>query len=148
MTGDSLAKGRCHRIQSPRQLLAMNYRILIVDDSPLLRAAARRAVLQAGVAASLIREAANGREALDALRVEPADLVLLDVNMPVMDGCQFVEEKARDPSLAAIKVAFVTTDGNSKRLARMTELGVEHYLRKPFEPDELRSLVANLFVES
>lgn len=126
----------------------MNYRILIVDDSPLLRATARRAVLQAGVDPSQIREAPNGQEALDALRTEPADIVLLDINMPIMDGFQFVEEKAKDPALADVKVALVTTEGNQKRLARMTELGVEHYLRKPFEPEELRSLVANLFGDS
>jgi two-component system, chemotaxis family, chemotaxis protein CheY len=123
----------------------MNYRILIVDDSPLLRATARRAVLQAGVDPSQIREAPNGQEALDALRAEPADVVLLDINMPVMDGFQFVEEKAKDPALADIKVALVTTEGNQKRLARVTELGVQHYLRKPFEPEELRALVEDMF---
>ncbi|MFT6078119.1 MAG: two-component system chemotaxis response regulator CheY [Planctomycetota bacterium] len=123
----------------------MNYRILIVDDSPLLRATARRAVLQAGACPSQIREAPNGQEALAALRESPADIVLLDINMPVMDGFQFVEEKAKDPSLADVRVALVTTEGNKKRLARMTELGVKHYLRKPFEPEELRALVEDLF---
>ncbi len=123
----------------------MNYRVLIVDDSPLLRATARRAVLQAGVAPSLVREAQNGREALDALAKEPADIVLLDINMPVMDGFQFVEAKAKLPALAGVKVALVTTEGNKKRLERMTQLGVEHYLRKPFEPEELRALVQALF---
>lgn len=125
----------------------MQYRILIVDDSPLLRATARRAVLQAGASPENVREAQNGQEALDALRESPADVVLLDINMPVMDGFQFVEEKARDPGLADVKVALVTTEGNQKRLARMTELGVEHYLRKPFEPEELRALVLELFGE-
>ena len=123
----------------------MNYRILIVDDSPLLRATARRAVLQAGVAPEHVREACNGKEALEALAKAPADIVLLDINMPVMDGYQFVEAKAKDPALAATRVALVTTEGNKKRLERMTELGVTHYLRKPFEPEELRSLVASLF---
>lgn len=126
----------------------MNYRVLIVDDSPLLRATARRAALQAGIDVGQIREASNGREALDALRTEPAELVLLDINMPVMDGFQFVEEKAKDASLANVKVALVTTEGNQKRLARMTELGVQHYLRKPFEPEDLRNLVADLFGEA
>ena len=65
--------------------------------------------------------------------------------MPVMDGFQFVEEKIKDPNLAAVRVALVTTEGNQKRLARMTAMGVEHYLRKPFEPEELRALVADLF---
>lgn len=123
----------------------MNYRILIVDDSPLLRATARRAVLQAGVAPERVREAANGKDALDQLAKEPADIVLLDLNMPVMDGYQFVEAKAQMPALAGIKVALVTTEGNRKRLERMTQLGVTHYLRKPFEPEELRALVSTLF---
>ena len=123
----------------------MNYKILIVDDSPLLRATARRAVLQAGVPAANVREAQNGKEALDALAKERADVVLLDINMPVMDGFQFVEQKAKESQLAGIKVALVTTEGNKKRLERMTQLGVTHYLRKPFEPEELRALVAELF---
>jgi two-component system, chemotaxis family, chemotaxis protein CheY len=126
----------------------MNHRILIVDDSPLLRATARRAVLQAGAQPDRVREVQNGREALDALAREPADIVLLDINMPVMDGFQFVEEKAKIPALAAVKVALVTTEGNKKRLERMTQLGVTHYLRKPFEPEELRALVATLFDSS
>ena len=125
----------------------MNYRILIVDDSPLLRATARRSVMQAGVAPSHIREAPNGLEALAVLREEPADIVLLDINMPVMDGFQFVEEMVNDPSLADVKVALVTTEGNQRRLSRMTEMGIEHYLRKPFEPEELCALVEDLFGE-
>jgi two-component system, chemotaxis family, chemotaxis protein CheY len=123
----------------------MNYRILIVDDSPLLRATARRAVLQAGAAPDQVHEAQNGREALDVLARVPADLVLLDINMPVMDGYEFVEAKARNPAWAGVRVALVTTEGNRKRLERMTSLGVTHYLRKPFEPEELRALVAALF---
>lgn len=123
----------------------MNYRILIVDDSPLLRATARRAVLQAGAAPENVREAQNGREALELLQKQPADVVLLDINMPVMDGFQFVEEKAKLPALAGVRVALVTTEGNRKRLERMTQLGVEHYLRKPFEPEELRNLVQTMF---
>lgn len=125
----------------------MNYRILIVDDSPLLRATARRAVLQAGAAPEHVREAQNGKEALEALRAEPADIVLLDINMPVMDGYQFVEAKVKDPAFANTKVALVTTEGNKKRLERMTQLGVTHYLHKPFEPEELRALVAALSQE-
>lgn len=123
----------------------MNYKILIVDDSPLLRATARRAVLQAGVPPANVREAKNGQEALQALAVDKADVVLLDVNMPVMDGFQFLEQKARQEELADVQVALVTTEGNQQRLQRMAELGVRHYLRKPFEPEELRALVVTLF---
>lgn len=123
----------------------MNYRILIVDDSPLLRATARRAVLEAGVDPELVREAPHGEAALAALQAEPADVVLLDTSMPVMDGFRFVEEKAKDPALAHVKVALVTAPGNSPRSARLTELGVCHYLRRPFEAADVRALLAELF---
>ena len=123
----------------------MNPRILIVDDSPLLRATARRAALQAGVAADNVLEAGNGEEALRELRRLPVDLVLLDVNMPVMDGYRFVEEKASDPAIAEVRTALVTTERNEQRIARMLELGVEHYLPKPFEPEDLRKLVRTMF---
>ncbi|MCA8974237.1 MAG: response regulator [Planctomycetes bacterium] len=123
----------------------MNCKVLIVDDSPLLRATARRAVLQAGVAADNIREAQNGQEALNLLAAARSDIVLLDINMPVMDGYEFVQRKSEDPSLADVKVALVTTEGNRKRLDHMTSLGVTHYLRKPFEPEDLRELVHELF---
>ena len=92
-----------------------------------------------------MREAGNGKEALEALAEIKADLVLLDINMPVLDGYGFAEQKAKDPALASVKVALVTTEGNKKRLERMTALGITHYLRKPFEPEELRSLVVQMF---
>lgn len=126
----------------------MNHRILIVDDSPLLRKTARRAVVQAGADPARIREAGNGREALDALAKEPADIVLLDINMPVMDGYEFVEAQAKDPTLRGLKIALVTTEGNKERLERMAQLGVTGYLRKPFAPEELRELVAQWFQEA
>jgi CheY-like chemotaxis protein len=126
----------------------MNHRILIVDDSPLLRKTARRAVVQAGADPERIREAGNGREALDALAKEPADIVLLDINMPVMDGYEFVETQAKDPALRGLKIALVTTEGNKERLERMAQLGVTSYLRKPFAPEELRELVAQWFQEA
>ena len=126
----------------------MNHRILIVDDSPLLRKTARRAVVQAGADPERIREAGNGREALDALAKEPADIVLLDINMPIMDGYEFVETQAKDPTLRGLKIALVTTEGNKERLERMAQLGVTSYLRKPFAPEELRELVAQWFQEA
>ena len=122
----------------------MKQRILIVDDSPLLRKTARRAAMQAGAEPERIREAGNGREALAALAAEP-DIVLLDINMPVMDGFEFLEANSRAPSPCAAKIALVTTEGNKERLARAEQLGVVDYLRKPFAPEELRALVTKWF---
>lgn len=122
----------------------MNYRILIVDDSPLIRAVISRAVQQTGVSKDGIRQAGNGQEALDALAQEPADLILLDLNMPVMDGRAFMSAKNEDPGIKGIGVVVVTAEGNEKRLNELRELGVHGFLRKPFEPEELRKLVGEV----
>lgn len=123
----------------------MQHTILIVDDSPLLRATARRAALQAGLAAEHVREAQNGKTALEDLARQPADLVLLDLNMPVMDGMEFVERKAAIPALAGVHVALLTSEGRGKWRDRMHQLGVVHYLHKPIAADALRALLGELF---
>ncbi|MEO6594051.1 MAG: response regulator [Planctomycetota bacterium] len=123
----------------------MSHRLLIVEDSPLLRATACRAAVQAGVAPECVRQAGDGAQALALLAFEPADLVLLDLNLSVMDSYQFLEQMAAIPALASVKVALVTAEGNTKRLARLLQLGVVHYLRKPLEPEDLRALLRSLF---
>ena len=122
----------------------MNCSVLIVDDSPLLRATIKRAVIQAGVDRAQIREAGNGQEALDALSAEKSDLVLLDLNMPVMNGFEFAQARAEAPELKDVQVIVVTTEGNKDRLEQLRGLGVRDFLRKPFEPEDLRELVRDL----
>lgn len=122
----------------------MNYRILIVDDSPLIRAVISRAVQQIGISKDGIREAGNGQEALDALATETADLILLDLNMPVMDGRAFMAAKNATADIKEIGVIVVTTEGNAKRLHELRDLGVHGFLHKPFEPEALRTLVGEV----
>jgi len=119
----------------------MNHSVLIVDDSPVLRAAVRRAVVQAGVAPERIREAGHGAEALESLAAERSDLVLLDLNMPVMSGYDFVAACADRAELADVRIIVVTTESNEERMATLREHGVRDFLRKPFEPEDLRALV-------
>jgi two-component system chemotaxis response regulator CheY len=116
--------------------------VLIVDDSRILRAAMRKAVRQAGVADERIREAGDGRSALDQIRVEEPDLVLLDVNMPVMDGERFLEEVEAADCFRKMCVIIVSTETHAKRLQRMAGLGAKARLKKPFEPEDLVKLIA------
>lgn len=120
----------------------MTCNVLIVDDSPILRRAIRKVVVLAGVSEDRIQEAGNGREALDVLDRSWIDLVLLDLNMPVMDGEEFARQLRARPDLAGVRVVVVSTEVNQARLARMRELGVVDSLRKPFEPEDLRKLIA------
>ncbi len=122
----------------------MSCNILIVDDSSLLRKAVRRVAEMAGVPAERLREAANGREALDVVESEWIDLVLLDINMPVMDGEQFVRELRRRPDVAQTPIIVVSTESNAERLQRLKDMGVTEFLRKPFQPEDLCRLISKL----
>jgi two-component system chemotaxis response regulator CheY len=122
----------------------MSCNVLIVDDSPILRMAIRKVVRLAGIEEDRIHEAGNGREALDVLETVWVDLVLLDLNMPVMDGEQFAIELKKNPDLADVAVVVVSTEGNRDRLQRMRDLGVMETLRKPFEPEDLHRLIGKV----
>ena len=122
----------------------MSCNVLVVDDSPILRAAIKKVVKLAGIGEDNIFEAGNGQEALDILETVWVDLVLLDLNMPVMDGEQFAQELRQRPDLKDVAVVVVSTESNKSRLERMHELGVVEVLHKPFEPEDLRKLIATV----
>ncbi len=119
----------------------MSCNVLVVDDSPILMAAIKKVVKLAGVGEDNIFEAGNGQEALYLLETVWVDLVLLDLNMPVMDGEQFAQELRKRPDLKDVAVVVVSTESNKARLERMRELGVIDTLHKPFEPEDLRRLI-------
>lgn len=122
----------------------MTCNVLIVDDSVILRTAIKKVVKLAGVSEDHIFEAGNGQEALDLLETVWVDLVLLDLNMPVMDGEQFAQELRKKPELNDVAVVVVSTESNKARLERMCELGVVDTLHKPFEPEDLRRLISTV----
>ena len=122
----------------------MSCNILIVDDSPILRAAMKKVAKVVGVASENVFEAGNGEEALQVLEKEWVDLILLDLNMPVMDGEAFAVELRKKPDLKDIAVAVVSTECNKARLERMKNLGVMATLQKPFEPEDLSHLIAKV----
>lgn len=117
----------------------MAYRVLIVDDSPAMRAFVRRVMEISGFELSTCLEAANGIEALELLRNEWVDAILSDINMPCMDGEQFLERLASDELLRAIPVIIISTDGTDKRVEHMLALGARGYVIKPFRPETLRA---------
>ncbi|MCH8151767.1 MAG: response regulator [Planctomycetes bacterium] len=119
----------------------MSCKVLIVDDSRLLRSAIKKVVKLAGISEDHIFEAGNGQEALLVLETVWIDLVLLDLNMPVMDGEQFARELRKKPELNDVAIVVVSTESNKERLDRMFELGAVETLHKPFEPEDLCHLI-------
>ena len=116
--------------------------VLVVDDSPILRAAIRKVATMAGIDPDRIREAGNGVEAITALEEAPADLVLLDINMPVMNGEEFVEQVRQRPGLEDVLIVVVSTEANRERLDRLEAMGVSESLHKPFEPEALAEIIS------
>lgn len=119
-------------------------KVLIVDDSRIIRKAVRKAVVQAGVEDDLIREAADGQEALNELSERLPDIVFLDVHMPVMNGEEFMKTIDDDGRVKEFAVVIVSTEMNAKRLLRLAQLGARARLHKPFAPERIREVMVEM----
>ena len=124
-------------------------RALIIDDSAVMRKVIERALRQAGLGLSEVIQASNGEEALEALRTDAASvtkigLIISDINMPVMDGLQFLEAR-RDQKLAAgVPVVMITTEGSEPFVLRAIAAGAQAYICKPFTADQVKARVVPL----
>lgn len=116
----------------------MTIRVLIVDDSSVMRAFIRRIIVLSGMEEAEFLEASNGYEALRLLREQWVDVVLTDINMPEMDGEELVRCLAADDLLKSVPVVIVSTDGTESRMQQMLALGARGYVKKPFLPETLR----------
>jgi two-component system chemotaxis response regulator CheY len=105
---------------------------LVVDDSSVIRKVARR-ILE-GLDFQ-ISEAENGEEAIEACRGRIPDAILLDWNMPKMDGYEFLRALRRLPGGDKPKVVFCTTENDVAHIARALHAGANEYIMKPFDKD-------------
>ena len=110
--------------------------VLIVDDSKVIRKVAQRILASLDF---LTREAENGLDALNACRAMMPDAVLLDWNMPVMDGITFLEALRKLEDGLRPKVVFCTTENEVAQIARAMRSGADEYIMKPFDRQILQS---------
>ncbi len=103
---------------------------LVVDDSAVIRRVARR-ILEG--LAFRISEAEDGEKALELCRADMPDAILLDWNMPVMDGYAFLKQLRQIPGGNAPKVVFCTTENDVVHIARALHAGANEYIMKPFD---------------
>lgn len=119
--------------------MALN--ILIVDDSDVIRGMIGRTLQLASIPVGTLFEAANGREALEVLSSSWVDLVLADLNMPVMSGIEMLERMRTNPVMEEIPVVVISSEVATGRVAELADRGIAAWLRKPFTPEELRDVV-------
>jgi two-component system chemotaxis response regulator CheY len=119
-------------------------RALIVDDSSVMRKIVERSLRQAGMDELMVREAGNGVEGLEILRAERFDLVLTDINMPSMDGLEFVRQ-IQDQKLApGVPVIMITTESSEEHVKKAIQAGARGYIRKPFTAEQVKERVLPL----
>jgi len=112
----------------------MTASILTVDDSPSIRVALKIALTNAGYSVS---EAGNGAEGIEKAKASAFDLIITDLNMPVMDGLTMIEEMRRMPDQMGVPIVFLTTESDEGMKARAKAAGATGWLTKPFDPDQL-----------
>jgi len=110
--------------------------ILVVDDSSVIRKAVKRILEGLEMETS---EAGDGLEALARCTASMPDGILLDWNMPVMDGLEFLQELRKMPGGLKPKVVFCTTENNVSHIARAIQAGADEYIMKPFDKQILQS---------
>jgi two-component system chemotaxis response regulator CheY len=119
-------------------------RTLIVDDSSVMRKIVERTLRQAGLDPMVVHEAGSGTEGLDVLKAEKVDLILSDINMPSMDGLEFLRQ-IRDQNLApGVPVVMITTESSEEHVKQAIQAGARGYIRKPFTAEQVKERVLPL----
>jgi two-component system chemotaxis response regulator CheY len=118
--------------------------VLIVDDSAAIRKILHRVLVQAEVVLGKVHEASDGNEALEKLKTERVGLILSDINMPNMDGIEFLTRIKADDAHKAVPVLMVTTEGSQAKVLQALELGAAGYVKKPFTADQIKEKLTGL----
>jgi two-component system chemotaxis response regulator CheY len=122
----------------------MAFNILVIDDSDTMRAVIKKTVLMSGVQIGEFCEASNGKLALQVLEDTWIDVVLSDINMPIMGGVDFLREVKKDDVLKNIPVIFISTESSQARMDEVVSLGAAGYVKKPFLPEKIREVLIDV----
>jgi two-component system, chemotaxis family, chemotaxis protein CheY len=114
----------------------MSTTLMIVDDSVTMRRIIMRTMRMSGLQFEEIKEAGNGKEALEVLNDQPIDIILCDVNMPEMNGTELVQQVRQMDSCSHTKIIMVSTESSDSFIEEMLSCGANGYITKPFSPEK------------
>ncbi len=109
---------------------------LTVDDSKVVRKLVSAMLIQLGFE---VKEAADGKEALELCEQIKPDCILLDWNMPIMDGLAFIKEFRKNPKNTGVKIIFCTSENDFPKIKEAMDAGADEYIMKPFDLELIRS---------
>jgi two-component system chemotaxis response regulator CheY len=119
-------------------------RTLIVDDSSVMRKIVERSLRQAGLDSLVVFEAGSGTDGLELLKTQQVDLVLTDINMPSMDGLEFLRQLRAQNLAPGIPVVMITTESSEEHVKQAILAGAQGYIRKPFTAEQVKERVLPL----
>jgi two-component system chemotaxis response regulator CheY len=118
----------------------MGMNVLIVDDSSVMRSMILKTLRMSGLSLGDVYGASNGVEGLEILNRQWTDLVILDINMPVMNGEDMMIRMRENPETRNIPVIVVSTEGSKTRIENLVKMGAT-FIRKPFTPEIIRDAI-------
>jgi len=119
-------------------------RTLIVDDSSVMRKIVERSLRQAGIEGLVVLEAGSGTEGIDLLKAKQVDLILSDINMPSMDGLEFLRQIRAQNLAPGVPVVMITTESSEEHVKQAIQAGAQGYIRKPFTAEQVKERVLPL----
>ena len=119
-------------------------RTLIVDDSSVMRKIVERALRQAGLDTLVVHEAGSGAEGLEVLKGQAVDIILSDINMPVMDGLEFLRQLKLQNLAVGVPVIMITTESSEEHVKQAILAGAGGYIRKPFTAEQIKEKLAGI----
>lgn len=121
--------------------MALN--VLIVDDSGVMRAMILKTMKMAGLPLGEVYQAGNGQEGLDVLDGNWIDLVIADINMPVMNGEEMIDAMRANPEYENTPIVVISTEGSETRIERLRQKGTQ-FIHKPFTPETIRDTIVEM----
>lgn len=120
-----------------------NLRMLVVDDSPMIRKMVEGFLRHASTPIEIF-EASNGKDALALAQSQRLDLILCDINMPGMDGLEFLRTLRAEDGTQNIPVVIISAEVRAVRVKEAVEAGAQGFLRKPFTAQEMRDQIVRV----
>jgi two-component system chemotaxis response regulator CheY len=119
-------------------------RVLIVDDSSVMRKIVERSLRQAGLDSMTVFEAGSGVEGIEVLNNQSVQLILSDINMPAMDGLEFLRQIRIQNLAPGVPVVMITTESSEEHVKHAIVAGAQGYIRKPFTAEQVKERVLPL----
>ncbi|MHB8907962.1 MAG: response regulator [Syntrophales bacterium] len=119
----------------------MSFNVLIVDDSFSMRSVIKKVLSMSGFHMDQCYEAGNGREGIAVLEKEWVDVIISDINMPVMNGLEMLRQLKEHPDYQNIPVIVISTEGSDDRINEAFCNGAKGFIKKPFLPEDLKKIL-------